>query len=415
MSQTLYLIAGGKTRPGEPGPAAELYSSEWFGMARAFVQPKGPWLILSWRYGVVDQEQIIEPYQHTVKAKDTALREAWAEDAVKALQNRVDPGDTVVLLAGELFRDYLVPALESAGLRVEVPMEKLSYGQQMLWLTRTLKAEGIPLPRFLSQAERERQRQILPRPRAQDRLKHLKIFYGLLEELGRGLGGLRNVGKCHEGMGWPTRGVYFFFEQGERRSDSGRGSRVVRVGANSVSSASVDGAIPLWTRLRIHMGSQEGGRHRISGFRRLVGSALVARDPSLAVETWGDSRNPSKLVLAKEQELEVKVSKTLARMSLLCLDAYDERAVHSLRQYIERNSIALLSNAGQETPLDPPSEQWLGHDCPTSTIPASGLWNPNYVEDDYDPAFLDTLRVLVSAQLEGRPHRLQPRWIVDDR
>ena len=43
------------------------------------------------------------------------------------------------------------------------------------------------------------------------RLEYLNRFYELLGELEDRLGGRRG------GMGWPRRGVYFFFGPGERR------------------------------------------------------------------------------------------------------------------------------------------------------------------------------------------------------
>ena len=37
---------------------------------------------------------------------------------------------------------------------------------------------------------------------------------------------------------WPDQGVYFFFEPGEVRSTSGKGSRVVRVGTHGLKTGS---------------------------------------------------------------------------------------------------------------------------------------------------------------------------------
>jgi hypothetical protein len=62
--------------------------------------------------------------------------------------------------------------------------------------------------------------------------------------------------------------------------------------------------------------------------------------------------------------------------------------------YLERNCIALLSNFGNE-PIDRPSERWLGLHSPQETMRKSGLWNTNYVGDEYAPAFLDVLEKYV--------------------
>ena len=49
-------------------------------------------------------------------------------------------------------------------------------------------------------------------------------------------------------------------------------------------------------------------------------------------------------------------------MPFLWLAIEDTAGPDSLRCYIERNSIALLSNY-EKPPLDPPSRHWLGHYC----------------------------------------------------
>jgi hypothetical protein len=70
-----------------------------------------------------------------------------------------------------------------------------------------------------------------------------------------------------------NRGVYFFFEGGELRSQSGSGGLVVRIGTHAVSVGSKS---TLWGRLAQHRGSLSGnGNHRGSIFRLWVGSALL--------------------------------------------------------------------------------------------------------------------------------------------
>src|SRR5437764_47154 len=104
-----------------------------------------------------------------------------------------------------------------------------------------------------------------------DRRADLIRFYKILAELERRVGGKRRLGECGRGIVWPRRGVYFFFESGEGRSDSG--PRVVRVGTHALKDGS---GTTLWTRLSQHRGSMGtgGGNHRGSIFRLLVGAAI---------------------------------------------------------------------------------------------------------------------------------------------
>src|SRR5262245_41443236 len=83
-------------------------------------------------------------------------------------------------------------------------------------------------------------------PTRGDRLQDLSRFYSVLEGLEAKLGGARTLEHCSGRMNWPRRGVYFFREDGEGRSDSGRGPRIVRVGTHALSAAS---RTTLWGRL----------------------------------------------------------------------------------------------------------------------------------------------------------------------
>jgi hypothetical protein len=158
-------------------------------------------------------------------------------------------------------------------------------------------------------------------------------------------------------MDWPNRGVYFFFEQGENRSDTGDQPRVVRVGTHALNRGS---GAKLWTRLSQHRGQVKtgGGNHRGSIFRLIVGAALIDRD-RLNFPMWGIGSSADRTVTHAEVNLERQVSEFIGRMWFQWLAIDDEPGPNSQRGYVERNAIALLSNFNRP-PLDPPSKTWLG-------------------------------------------------------
>jgi hypothetical protein len=80
-------------------------------------------------------------------------------------------------------------------------------------------------------------------------------------------------------------------------------------------------------------------------------------------------------------------------MSVLWVDVPDEPGPNSQRSIIEKNAIALLSN--HFNPVDPSSQNWLGRFSPREDIRRSALWNLDYVDGEYDPAFLDLLEQCV--------------------
>src|SRR4051812_46407565 len=123
------------------------------------------------------------------------------------------------------------------------------------------------------------------------RIEDLKRFYDHLGRVETRAGGKRNLASCTGKSGWPERGVYFFFEDGESRSNSGQGPRVVRVGTHAITTGS---KTKLWDRLLQHRGSTNlGGNNRGSVFRLLVGGALSEKDPTVSVTTWGNKRSYS--------------------------------------------------------------------------------------------------------------------------
>ena len=54
-------------------------------------------------------------------------------------------------------------------------------------------------------------------------LQDLIRFYSILNQLEKAIGGARVLADCGGRMTWPARGVYFFREAGENRSDRARG------------------------------------------------------------------------------------------------------------------------------------------------------------------------------------------------
>jgi hypothetical protein len=230
------------------------------------------------------------------------------------------------------------------------------------------------------------------------RLSDVVRFYEILSFLERRHGGKKMLAECAARMSWPKRGVYFIFEPGELRTDSGDGLRVVRVGTHAVSKGSRS---TLWCRLSQHRGTKAGagGNHRGSVFRLLVGAALAARDQHLWVPTWGKGQSAPKDIRATEEHLEREVSRYIGTMPLLWVGADDSPSAESVRAYIERNAIALLSNAmpTHSGVVDPCSSAWLGRCCPSDNVRRSGLWNSRSVAERYAPEFLDVLQGLPSS------------------
>jgi hypothetical protein len=226
-------------------------------------------------------------------------------------------------------------------------------------------------------------------------------FYEILAELELTLGGKRRLFDCDGHMGWPIRGVYFFFEDGENRSTSGSEPKVVRIGTHALK---LNSESTLWQRLSQHRGTMKAGNHRGSIFRLLIGEALKSKMQEIEPRSWGVCSDASKAALkfgcalqdikVCERELEILVSQYVGKIFFLWLAIEDEPGPKSLRGYIERNSIALLSNYNGEI-VDPASATWLGQFSSHERVSRSGLWNNNHVNESYAPDFLDRFAGLI--------------------
>jgi hypothetical protein len=172
---------------------------------------------------------------------------------------------------------------------------------------------------------------------------------------------------------------------------------IIRVGTHALHA---EPGTKLWTRLSQHRGqvSTSGGNHRGSIFRLIVGAALIRRDGH-SFPTWGAGNTAGRETRGGERALEVEVSQVIGGMPFLWLAVPDDAGPDSLRGYIERNAIALLSNYNKP-PLDPSSPHWLGRHADRERVRHSGLWNQRHVDERYDPAFLRSLEQLVSAKAD---------------
>ncbi|SEA16942.1 hypothetical protein [Variovorax sp. YR216] len=229
-------------------------------------------------------------------------------------------------------------------------------------------------------------------------------FYSLLARLSTAPGQGLRLRQLKERFVLPRRGVYFFMESGEFRVTHPEIRRIVRIGTHAVSAGSKS---LLGARLGAHLGTRTGGgNHRGSIFRLHVGAALLARD-GLSLPSWGvGSALPPQVrgnpvALAAEAELERRVSAHIGEMTVLWVAVPDEPGPLSMRAYIERNTIALLSN--KLAPLDVSSSGWLGRFSPRAEIRHSALWNLRHVQDECDLQFLPTLESLVTLTREDEP------------
>jgi hypothetical protein len=132
---TIVIVSCVKQKAAVPRPAKDLYTSPLFAGMRRFAEKNGDrWFILSAKYGLLHPDNLVDPYEQTLNKMPVRYRRAWAETVYKQIASTFPPAADIVMLAGEKYREFLVPHLRKEGFNVSIPMEGLSLGRQLQYL-----------------------------------------------------------------------------------------------------------------------------------------------------------------------------------------------------------------------------------------------------------------------------------------
>src|SRR5437867_190887 len=107
----------------------DIYVSPLFQLNLEFARKLKPdaIYILSAKYGLLDLDTEIEPYDLTLNNMPSCQVQAWAQRVLEQFKDRAEPRrDHFVFLAGQKYRKFLEPHLTS----YEVPMKGLTIGKQ---------------------------------------------------------------------------------------------------------------------------------------------------------------------------------------------------------------------------------------------------------------------------------------------
>ncbi len=129
----IVLIGCGKKKIKYKAKAKDLYTGPLFRMNLAFARllKPGKIFILSAKYGLVNLEKKLEPYNKTLNEMPTIEIKYWAEKVKEQLKNEINfQTDNITFLAGEKYRRYLIPYLS----HYDIPMKGIGIGKQLKFL-----------------------------------------------------------------------------------------------------------------------------------------------------------------------------------------------------------------------------------------------------------------------------------------
>lgn len=324
----IVLISCASKKLPEKAKATDIYISPLFKLNKKYAKSLNPdkIFILSAKYELLNQEEIIEPYNETLNKMSSKEIEKWAKKVLTKLRKVSNlKKDEFIFLAGEKYRKYLIPHLKN----YEIPLKGLGIGKQLKFLKEKTSKKNL-----------------------------CKEIHPLFNDMER-------LSFPFDEKKVPLNGIYVLFEKGENAHD---GDRIVRVGSHT-------GKDQLKSRINQHFLSENKDR---SIFRKNIGRALLNRtkDPYLKVWELDLTTRDSKekfgdlIDSEKQDEIEKQVTKQLQEnFSFVVFSINDSEE----RLEFESKLISTISHCRGCNP----SKEWMGFHSPKQKIRESGLWLVN--------------------------------------
>ncbi len=133
----IVLITCASKKQNKKLKAKEIYVSPLFKFNLAYAKKLNPdqIFILSAKYGLLDLEKEIEPYNETLNNKTEKEIKSWSENVLNQMRKKIDiRNDEIIFLAGEKYRKYLIPHLKN----YSIPLKGLGIGKQLSYLKKEI-------------------------------------------------------------------------------------------------------------------------------------------------------------------------------------------------------------------------------------------------------------------------------------
>ncbi len=127
------LIACTKRKSPTPGKARDMYTSPLFKLSLRYaaILKADQVFVLSAKHGLLGLDEVIEPYETTLKTMSTTQVRSWGDRVLGQLRERADlQNDHFIFLASQKYRMHLVPYVRFC----DIPLEGLRQGEQLHFL-----------------------------------------------------------------------------------------------------------------------------------------------------------------------------------------------------------------------------------------------------------------------------------------
>ena len=324
----IILVSCVSKKLSQKAKAKELYISPLFKLNLQYAQSLQPdrIFILSAKYGLLDLNEEIEPYNETLNKKSDKEIKSWAEKVLGQLKKVADlEKDEFIFLAGEKYRRYILQEIKS----YKTPLENLGIGKQLKFLKENTAGKNF------------------------------------CEELHKIFNDMKKYKFPFNEQEIPKNGIYILFEKNEFAHKT---NRIVRVGTHT-------GQNQLLSRLQQHFLNENKDR---SIFRKNIGRALLNKGKDHFLKQWEidlTTKEAKDTILAsidlnKQKQVEKQVSRYIQENFSFVVFPVDSE---EKRLEIESKIISTISLCENCKP----SASWLGLFSPKDKIKESGLWLVN--------------------------------------
>jgi len=132
MKKIIFISCGG-SKLDHSSRARDLYVGTLFKKSMAYAKTLNPdeIYILSAKHGLLELDDIIEPYDMALNNMKKLARLKWADRVLSQLSGRTDIRNSeFIFFAGKKYRENLTAHLR----HYSVPMERKPIGKQLKWL-----------------------------------------------------------------------------------------------------------------------------------------------------------------------------------------------------------------------------------------------------------------------------------------
>lgn len=140
MRVDIGLLATARMKRPKPAPVLDFYISPLFRKSVQYaLQTYERLYFYNAKDGLLLPEQIMEPYDVSIKTFSHSEKKQWAHKVINGLKDYEDPEKvTVYLHGGYVYRKFLQPELENFGYEYTVPLKGLGIGEQLAWYDKQL-------------------------------------------------------------------------------------------------------------------------------------------------------------------------------------------------------------------------------------------------------------------------------------